>query len=43
VPGDGDRLGGCVALITGAASGIGEATVRRFVTEGAQVLVADVK
>jgi NAD(P)-dependent dehydrogenase (short-subunit alcohol dehydrogenase family) len=37
------RLDGRVALITGAASGIGEATVRRFVAEGARVLIADVQ
>jgi NAD(P)-dependent dehydrogenase (short-subunit alcohol dehydrogenase family) len=43
VPGDQGRLAGRVALITGAASGIGAATVRRFVAEGAQVVVADVQ
>jgi NAD(P)-dependent dehydrogenase (short-subunit alcohol dehydrogenase family) len=43
VPGDQGRLAGRVALITGAASGIGEASVRRFVAEGAQVVVADVQ
>ncbi|GJM38375.1 MAG: 3-alpha-hydroxysteroid dehydrogenase [Acidimicrobiales bacterium] len=36
------RLNGTVAIITGAARGTGEATVRRFVEEGARVLVADV-
>jgi NAD(P)-dependent dehydrogenase (short-subunit alcohol dehydrogenase family) len=36
------RLHGKVALITGAASGIGRASVERFVTEGAQVLAADI-
>jgi len=37
------RLQGKVAVITGAASGIGAATARRFVHEGALVLVADVQ
>ena len=35
------RLDGKVAAVTGGASGIGEATVRRFVAEGARVLVAE--
>ncbi|HVC68914.1 MAG TPA: glucose 1-dehydrogenase [Acidimicrobiales bacterium] len=36
------RLEGCRAVITGAASGIGEATARLFVAEGATVVLADV-
>jgi NAD(P)-dependent dehydrogenase (short-subunit alcohol dehydrogenase family) len=37
------RLSGMVAVITGAASGIGEASAQRFVEEGARVVVADVQ
>lgn len=37
-----DRFKGQVAIVTGGASGIGEATCRRLVAEGATVVVADV-
>lgn len=36
------RMDGRVALVTGGARGIGAAVVRRFVGEGARVVVADV-
>ena len=35
------RLDGKIAIITGAASGIGEATARRVAAEGARTVVAD--
>ena len=37
------RLAGRVALITGASSGIGAGTARRFVAEGCRVVIADVQ
>lgn len=37
------RLGGKIAIITGASTGIGSATARLFVAEGARVLAADIK
>jgi NAD(P)-dependent dehydrogenase (short-subunit alcohol dehydrogenase family) len=37
------RLAGKVTLITGAARGIGEATARRFASEGAAVFITDVE
>ncbi|MFM6853783.1 MAG: glucose 1-dehydrogenase [Sphingopyxis sp.] len=36
------RLAGKTAFITGGASGLGEAMARRFVAEGAQVIIADI-
>ncbi|MDJ0846746.1 MAG: glucose 1-dehydrogenase [Myxococcota bacterium] len=38
-----ERLAERVAIVTGGASGLGEATVRLFVEEGARVLVADLQ
>ena len=38
----GMRLQNKVAIITGAASGFGQATAERFATEGAQVVLVDV-
>ena len=37
-----NRLGGKRAIVTGAGSGIGRAIARRFIEEGARVLVADI-
>lgn len=38
-----NRLDGKVALVTGAARGIGEAIARAFVSEGAHVVLTDIK
>ncbi|GJO15071.1 oxidoreductase [Mycobacterium marinum] len=38
-----DELAGKVAIVTGGASGIGRATVARFIAEGARVVIADVE
>lgn len=37
------RLNGKIALVTGAARGIGEAIVRAFLAQGAQVVITDIR
>jgi NAD(P)-dependent dehydrogenase (short-subunit alcohol dehydrogenase family) len=37
------ELKGKTAIITGGASGLGEATARRFVKAGANVVLSDIK
>lgn len=36
------RLNGLNCIVTGGSSGIGAATVKRFINEGAEVLIADI-
>jgi 3alpha(or 20beta)-hydroxysteroid dehydrogenase len=36
------RLAGKIAIVTGGARGLGESTVRRFVEEGAEVVIGDI-
>ena len=35
------RLAGKIAIVTGGASGFGEGIARKFIAEGARVVVAD--
>jgi NAD(P)-dependent dehydrogenase (short-subunit alcohol dehydrogenase family) len=41
-PNENGNLTGKVALVTGAASGIGRATALAFAREGASIVVADI-
>ena len=36
------RLAGKTAIVTGGASGFGEGIVKKFISEGANVMIADV-
>ena len=38
-----EKLGGNVAIVTGAAQGLGLATARRLIDDGAQVVLADIQ
>jgi len=39
---NGNRLSGKSAIVTGAASGLGYGIARRFVAEGARVVITDI-
>ena len=39
----GQRVQNKIAIVTGASTGIGSATARLFIAEGAKVLAADIK
>ena len=38
-----EKLEGKVAIITGGSGGIGQATARQFISEGAEVLIMDLE
>ena len=42
MPDGNGRLAGKIAMVTGGASGLGEAIARRYLAEGASVVIADI-